>query len=93
MVVVVIKYICSICYYSLQPNSLFFQTLEDDVDSYVSMVSSLGKEATRLVSSDHFDSTNIKARKVKGNIYWFVSFLTLLMPTFFFFFFYNPRIN
>ncbi len=45
---------------------LLCQTLEDDVDGYVSVVDSLGREAMRLVTSDHFDSANIKARKVSA---------------------------
>lgn len=40
------------------------QTLEDDVEGYVTVVEALGSEAKRLVTSDHFDSANINARKV-----------------------------
>ena len=40
------------------------KTLEDDVEGYVAVVESLGKEAKRLVAADHFDSANINARKV-----------------------------
>ena len=40
------------------------QTVEEDVEGYVSVVEGLGREARRLVRADHFDSTNITARQV-----------------------------
>ena len=35
------------------------------MESYVAVVKALGNEAKRLVSSDHFDSANINARKAQ----------------------------
>lgn len=43
---------------------LLAQTLEEDVEGYVSVVEGLGKEAKRLVSANHFDAANITARQV-----------------------------
>ena len=40
------------------------QTLEDDVEGYVTVVEGLEREAKRLTSADHFDSANITARQV-----------------------------
>ena len=40
------------------------QTLEDDVEGYVTVVEGLEREAKRLTSADHFDSANLTARQV-----------------------------
>ena len=40
------------------------QTLEEDVDWFVSVLEGLGREAKGLVSANHFDASNISARQV-----------------------------
>ena len=56
------------CTLGMQLNLWYFtfqiQTLEDDVEGYVTVVEGLESEAKRLTSADHFDSANITARQV-----------------------------
>ena len=52
------------------------QTLEEEVEGYVTVVEALEREAKRLVSGGHFDAANISARQVLIN----PPFLSLSYP-------------
>ena len=42
----------------------YVQTLEEDVEKFVTVVEDLGRVAKKLITRGHFDSTNISARQV-----------------------------